>query len=75
MFISKTEKNEMQAAIRRLQAEVRDLSISISTAKENAQPPEEKKRRVHKWTDENRAQASARMKESWVKRKAAKEAS
>lgn len=73
MFISKTEKKEMQTAIRHLQAEIRDLSLEIEKIK--SQPPQEKKAKVHKWTDANRAAASARMKESWVKRKAAKEAS
>lgn len=73
MFISKAEKNEMQTAIRHLQAEVRDLSLEIEKIK--AQPPQEKKSTTRNWTDENRAQASARMKESWAKRKVAKEAS
>ena len=80
MFISKAEKNEIQSTIRHLQAEVRDLSLEIEKIKaqppqENkAQPPKEKKSTAHKWTDESRAQASARMKEHWAKRKATKEA-
>ena len=73
MFITRAEKNEMQLAIRRLQAEVRGLSIEI--AKKNTQPPAVKKAKGHKWSDEDRAKASARMKENWAKRKAAKEAS
>lgn len=81
MFISKAEKNEIQSTIRRLQAEVRDLSIEVEKIKAQppqeikAQPPKEKKSTARNWTDANRAQASARMKESWAKRKAAKEAS
>jgi hypothetical protein len=73
MFISKSEKKEMQMAIRHLQAEVRDLSLLIEKIK--AQPPQEKKAKGHKWTDANRAAASLRMKQNWAKRKAAKEAS
>lgn len=72
MFISRAEKNEMQLAIRRLQAEVRDLSILI--AKEKPQPFVRKKRNSHVWTDADRVAASERMKKSWADRKAAKEA-
>ena len=73
MFISKAEKNEIQSTIRHLQAEVRDLSLEIEKIK--AQPPQEKKSTARNWTDANRAQASARMKDHWAKRKATKEAS
>jgi hypothetical protein len=72
MFISRAEKNEMQLAIRRLQAEVRDLFILI--AKEKPQPFVRKKRNSRVWTDANRVAASERMKKSWADRKAAKEA-
>lgn len=72
MFITRAEKESMQLAIRTLQAEVRDLSLLIS--KINANPPQEKASKKHKWSAEEKAKASERMKQSWAKRKAAKEA-
>jgi hypothetical protein len=70
MFITRAEKNEMQLAIRILQAEVKGLSALIS--QEKPQPPQEKKRKGHVWTDASKVAASERMKKSWADRKAAK---
>jgi hypothetical protein len=70
MFITRAEKNEMQLAIRILQAEVKGLSALIS--QEKPQPPEPKQRKGHVWTDASRVAASERMKKSWADRKAAK---
>jgi hypothetical protein len=70
MFITRAEKNEMQLAIRILQAEVKGLSVLIS--KEKPQPPVEKKRKGHVWTEASKVAASERMRKSWADRKATK---
>ena len=71
MFITNAEKEEMRISIRRLQAEVRDLSLLIS--KQNARPTVEKKRKPRNMTEESRAATSERMKKYWADRKAKKE--
>jgi hypothetical protein len=70
MFISSTEKSIINARIDYLEKSVRELIKAL--AKDAVQPPEEKKRKGHVWTDASKVAASERMKKSWADRKAAK---
>jgi hypothetical protein len=78
MFISKTEKEEMRISIRTLQSEVKELRNQIQNLAKYVTQNDvqvEGKRKGRNWSDENKREASERMKKFWADRKPQKEAS
>jgi hypothetical protein len=78
MFISKTEKEEMRISIRTLQSEVKELRNQIQNLAKYVTQNDvqvEGKRKGRNWSDENKREASERMKKFWADRKTQKETS
>jgi hypothetical protein len=68
MFISKAEKNAINARLESLEIKLNFLTLNKASNK----PPMAGKKRGYKWSDEERMAASERMKKSWADRKANK---
>ena len=78
MFISKSEKEEMRISIRTLQSEVKELRNQIQNLAKYVTQNDvqvEGKRKGRNWSDENKREASERMKKFWADRKTQKETS
>ena len=76
MFISNSEKEQMQISIRSLQAENRDLRNEVNNLRKLIllkDTPPVKKRQGIKWNAAARRAASERMKNYWAVKKAKKD--